>query len=171
MPDTILVTYATRSGSTAGVADAIGQALTDNGHPVEVLPVQDVQDLSPYRAVIAGSAIYMDGWLPEAMKFLKRHQAELAQKPFAAFLVCIALAVQGDSRRAKAQRDAEGYMKPVRKLVPPISEGLFAGELDLGKQPLIYRVIFRPIMWYRNLKQGDYRDWDAIRSWADDLSL
>jgi len=31
MTDKILVTYASRTGSTAGVAEAIGKTLTDNG--------------------------------------------------------------------------------------------------------------------------------------------
>jgi len=37
----------------------------------------------------AGCAIRGGKWLPEAMQFMQTHQAALAQKPFAAFLVCI----------------------------------------------------------------------------------
>jgi len=37
--------------------------------------------------VVAGSAINEGVWLPEAMQFMEVHRAELATKPFAAFLV------------------------------------------------------------------------------------
>jgi menaquinone-dependent protoporphyrinogen oxidase len=57
MNDKILVTYASRAGSTAGVAEAIGKTLVENGAQVDVLPMKNVKDLTPYRVVVAGSAI------------------------------------------------------------------------------------------------------------------
>ena len=70
MSNKILVTYATRTGSTIGVVEAIGQTLAESGVEVEVRPMQEVTDLSPYQAVVAGSAIQGKQWLPEAMRFL-----------------------------------------------------------------------------------------------------
>jgi menaquinone-dependent protoporphyrinogen oxidase len=84
MSHKILVTYATRSGSTAGVAQAIAETLAESGVQVDIRPMQDVTDLAPYRAVVAGSAIQDGAWLPEAMQFIRAHRAQLAQKPFAA---------------------------------------------------------------------------------------
>jgi menaquinone-dependent protoporphyrinogen oxidase len=77
MNDTILVAYASRAGSTAGVAEAIGQTLAESGAHVEVRRMQDVKDLAAYRAVVAGSAIQGGHWLPEAMHFMQTHQAVL----------------------------------------------------------------------------------------------
>jgi menaquinone-dependent protoporphyrinogen oxidase len=57
MTDRILITYASCTGWTAGVADAIGRALAEQGAKAVVLPMADVRDLAPYRAVVAGSAI------------------------------------------------------------------------------------------------------------------
>jgi menaquinone-dependent protoporphyrinogen oxidase len=71
MSNQILVAYASRAGSTAGVAEAIGQTLAESGAQVEVRPMQDVEDLAPYRAVVAGSAIQGGKWLPEAMQFMQ----------------------------------------------------------------------------------------------------
>jgi hypothetical protein len=47
MNNKILVTYASRFGSTAGVAEAIGKTLAENGMNVDVLPMREVKNLSP----------------------------------------------------------------------------------------------------------------------------
>ncbi len=94
MTNRILVTYASRTGSTIGVAQAIAAVLTESGAQVDVLPMPEVKDLAPYQAVVAGSAIQAARWLPEAMEFIQSHKAVLNQKPFAAFLVCMTLAME-----------------------------------------------------------------------------
>ncbi len=91
MADKILVAYASLTGSTTEVAEAIGKTLVDSGLQVDVRPMTEVTDLAPYRAVVAGSAIHGGKWLPEAMQFMYTYQAELSRRPFAAFLVCITL--------------------------------------------------------------------------------
>jgi len=93
MNNRILVTYASRADSTAGVAEAIGKSLVEGGAQVDVLPMKNVTDVTPYRAVVVGSAIRGQRWLPEAMQFMRDHQTELASKPFASFMVCITLSV------------------------------------------------------------------------------
>jgi menaquinone-dependent protoporphyrinogen oxidase len=81
MPDKILVTYASHAGSTAGIAEATDKTLSENGIPAEVRPMNEVQDLSPYAAVVEGSAIQEGKWLPEAMQFVQAHQTELKHNP------------------------------------------------------------------------------------------
>ena len=168
MSNKILVAYATGTGSTAGVAEAIGQTLAESGAEVDVRLMREVTDLTPYRAVVAGSAINAKAWLPEAMEFMHTHQADLRQRPFAAFLVCMTLALENEQWREEA--DVAGWLAPVRALVRPVSEGLFAGVLDIGKVPsfgdrLKFRVSVATGVW----KEGDHRDWDAIRAWASEL--
>jgi menaquinone-dependent protoporphyrinogen oxidase len=164
MADKILVTYASRTGTTAGVAEVIGQTLEEGGLEVDVLPMQEVTDLSPYRAVVAGSAIQGAQWLPEAMEFMRRHQSELARRPFAAFLVCMTLAMPENPYRDEVAK----WLQPVRDLVEPVSEGLFAGALDISKAPsLRARLNFRVSVLLKVWSEGDHRDWVEIRAWTE----
>ena len=164
MTTKILVTYATCTGSTVGVAEAIGKSLSAGGAQVDVLPMRDVKDLSPYQAVVAGSAIQNKQWLPEAIRFVQLNRDELRQKPFAAFLVCMTLAMRnGESYRPFVA----DFLAPVRVLVQPVSEGLFAGALDIRKVPSAGdRFKFRLSVLFGVWSEGDHRDWDLIRAWA-----
>ncbi len=166
MNDKILVTYASRNGATAGVAEAIGRTLAEGGVPVEVQRMQEVTDLAPYRAVVAGSAIHAGEWLPEAMQFVHDHQAELRSKPFAAFLVCMTMSMPNPQYREHVAT----WLEPVRRMVRPVSEGLFAGALHLDKIPSLGdRVKFWLSIKMGVWSEGDHRDWNAIRAWADSI--
>lgn len=163
MTDRILVAYASRTGSTIGVAQAIAAVLTEKGYQVDVLPMPDVEQISPYKAVIAGSAIQSGAWLPEAMRFLEKHRVALNQRPFAAFLVCMTLVLG----QGKYRDNVAGFMEPVRSLVKTRSEGLFSGALNISAIPsLSDRIKFRLSVLFGVWKEGDHRDWDAIRKWA-----
>jgi menaquinone-dependent protoporphyrinogen oxidase len=166
MNNRILVAYASQNGSTAGVAAAIGESLAEIGTTVEVRQMKDVQDLTPYGAVVAGSAIHGGQWLPEAMQFVRTHQTELAQKPFAAFLVCMTMAMPNQQYREHVAT----WLEPVSALVRPVSEGLFAGALRIGQIPSFGdRLKFRLSVILGVWAEGDHRDWNAIRSWAESL--
>jgi menaquinone-dependent protoporphyrinogen oxidase len=169
MSNKILVTYATCTGSTVGVAEAIGATLSEGGFTVDVLPMKEVKDLTPYRAVVAGSAIQGKQWLPEAVDFVRANRAELSRKPFAAFLVCMTLAMKnGENYRPVVAE----FLAPVRALVRPVSEGLFAGRLDISKVPTLKdRILFRLSVLFGVWTEGDHRDWKAIRDWAENLAL
>jgi len=169
MNDKILITYASRAGSTAEIAEAIGKTIAQNGAQVDVLPMRDVKDLSLYRAVVAGSAIRKSKWLPEAMQFIQSHRSELRQKPFATFTVCITLAMSNTDPYRQAVTE---WIQPVRAQVKPISEGLFAGLLDFSKLPFNWdTLMLRLTVVLGMFPKGDCRDWDAVRKWADSLHL
>ena len=174
MNEKILVTYASRSSSTAGVAEAIGKTLVEEGRQVEVLPLNEIKDLAPYRAVVVGSAIHGGQWLPEAMQFVKTHQEELARKPFAPFLVCMTLALNGKLAGTRPPGDIHeqvvAWLNPVCALVKPVSKGLFAGALNIDKIPsLTDRLKFRLSVILGVWSEGDHRDWHAIHNWAKKL--
>ncbi len=163
----ILVTYASRAGSTAGISEAIAISLAENGVQTVLYPMQEVQDLSPYSAVVAGSAIHGGKWLPEAMQFMRTHRTALAGKPVAIFMVCITLSMANAEEHWSGLRE---WMAPVRALVTPVSEGYFAGELDFSKLPLtLNTLLMRLPVLFGMWQKGDHRDWDAVRTWAKDI--
>jgi menaquinone-dependent protoporphyrinogen oxidase len=157
----VLVTYATKAGSTGEVADVIGQVLYEGGAVVNVKPVKEVNDLSGYSAVVVGSAIRMGRWLPEAVKFVEAHTEALAAIPVAYFQVSGFLKNDTPENR----QEAATYLDSVRTLVKPASEGLFAGKMDYGRLSFLDRTIAKVV----GSLEGDWRDWDAIRAWAGDL--
>lgn len=160
----ILVTYASRTGWTVGVAQAIGKTLAENGIEADVIPMKAVKDVSAYHAVVAGSGINDRQWHPEAVQFIRAYQNELKRKPFAAFLVCMTLAMKnGGQYRGQVSE----WLNPVRALVQPVSVGLFAGGLDVSRVPSFRnRLMFRISVMFGVWTEGDHRDWNAIREWA-----
>ncbi len=163
----ILVAYASRGGSTAGVAEAIGRTLAESGAQVEVRSMKSVASVDEYDSVVLGSAIRGGAWLPEAMQFLRTHQAALGRKPVAAFLVCITLAMPGGEQY---RQSVSGWMKDARALVRPVSEACFAGAINYASVPLVPDGLKLGIMSAAmRVPPGDYRDWDAIRIWAAQL--
>ena len=163
MGDKILVVYASKCGSTGEVAEAIGQALCEAGAAVDVRLVENVTDVSAYRAVIVGSAIRMGRWLPEAVQFVETHRETLSQMPVAYFLGCMTLAKEGDAEENR--RAVAAYLDPVREIVQPVDVGLFAGAMDYARLPFLFRLMMKAM----GTPEGDFRDWEAIRAWAADL--
>lgn len=154
----ILVTYATRCGSTVEVAGAIGKTLSARGFSVDVKPAKEKPQVDGYQAVLVGSAIRFGQWLPEAVEFIKTNQAVLSQVPVALFTVH--MMNLGDDEKSTSQRLA--YLKDVRPLVKPAAEVFFAGKIDLAQLSFFERTISKMV----GSAEGDFRDWDKIRGWA-----
>src|SRR5207342_299308 len=77
----VLVVYASRHGSTAGIAERIGEALGAKGLDVTVADAKDRPDPVPFDAYVIGSAVYMGQWEKDATSFVERHESVLATRP------------------------------------------------------------------------------------------
>lgn len=163
MGDKILVAYATRAGSTGEVAQAIAETLRQAGLDVDLRPVRDVHDVSPYRAVVLGSPIRVGRWMPEAMKFLQRHRESLSRVPVAYFTVCMTLMEDTEENR----RMVESWMEPMRAILEPVRMGLFAGKMDYRRLSFLERFIIQKMV---KVPEGDHRNWEAIRAWAREIA-
>ncbi len=166
----ILIAYASQFGTTGEVAETIGKVLCQAGNTVEIKWVKNVKDLNDYDAVIIGSPIRYDRWMPEAAEFVKANQKILQQLPVVYFFTCLVL----HKLNAKGDLQAKKYSDKLQALVPqvkPISIRGFAGVLDYSKMGFFSRLIMKVILFNKGVKEGDYRDWDAISAWAKETQL
>ena len=165
MGQRVLVGYATRTGSTVDVAQAIGEELGKRDLTVDVKPLKERPSLEGYDAVVLGSAVNGGAWLPEAVSFVESNRPALSAVPVAAF--CVHIMNLGDDEKARSRR--QNYLKAVRAIVTPVAEGFFAGIGPTREDSsLIMRWAFRA---FGGGGEGDCRDWDAIRAWGATVEL
>jgi menaquinone-dependent protoporphyrinogen oxidase len=156
----ILLAYASRFGSTQEVAEAIAVSLREAGLQVDIQPVQEVKSFDRYDAVVLGAAIYNAKWNANAHQFVMQYQDALSQLPVAIFTLGPLSTSDAAKRNSRRQLDVELAKYPWLK---PVALEIFAGKYDPSKPGLNFFERFIPAR--------DYRKWDAIRAWANELSM
>jgi len=162
--DQILVAYASKCGATAELAERIASDLCSTGFRADLLPAGKVKDLTGYRAVVIGTAIYMGKPLAEARKFTEDFLFPRPDLPLALFNVSLTM-------KEDTPENAEvalGYLEELLSLVKPDLIGLFAGRIAMDTLPPLYR-LFAQSDNEGALAEGDYRDWDQVSAWAAGL--
>jgi menaquinone-dependent protoporphyrinogen oxidase len=161
MNEHILITYATRAGSTAEVAAEIGKSLSQKGFLVDVKPVKEKPSLDGYSAVILGSAIRMGNWLPEAVDYIEAHQEKLNTLSKALFTVH--MLNTGEDEASRSNRLA--YLDQVRPFLKDAEEVYFEGVMDFSKLTFLDRMIAKMV----KAVEDDNRDWKKIRAWVPEV--
>jgi menaquinone-dependent protoporphyrinogen oxidase len=160
MDKQVLVAYATKYGATAEIAEKIGEVLRQAGLPADVLPTDRVGDLSAYQAVVLGSAVYIGQWRKEAVKFLKANETVLAEKPV--WLFSSGPPGEGDAVELMQGWRFPGKLQPIADRVGPRDIAVFHGAVDVDKLNFIEKWMLKNV----KTPVGDFRDWEAITSWA-----
>jgi menaquinone-dependent protoporphyrinogen oxidase len=163
MPESILVAYATRYGSTREVAEQIAATLRENGLEVALLPARQVQALEGYGAVALGAPLYMFRWHKDAKRFLRRHRQALAERPVAVFALGPVHDEEKEYQDARAQLDRQLARFP---WLTPVTIEVFGGVWDASKLGFPFNAL--PAL--KQIPASDVRDWAAIRAWANDLA-
>ena len=173
----ILVAYASRHGSTKGIAERIADTLGWRGLDVTMRSVGAVDDIERYDAFVIGSAAYMGGWLGEAGSFVRTHRAVLAGHPVWLF----SSGPTGSETVDAKGRDVLTAAVPKEfaefaLAIQPRDERVFYGAYDPSLPPtgmaeqLMSRFMrFAPAA-RDALPVGDFRDWPAIDAWADRIA-
>lgn len=161
----ILVAYATKYSATAEIAAYMGQYLRTKGFTVDVLPVTDVEDITPYTAVVLGSAVYAGQWRKEAAVFLELHEDALAERP--TWFFSSGPTGEGDPvTLMKGWRFPEA-LEPFAKHIRPVDIAVFAGVLEMENLNLLEKAVVKVI----KAPTGDFRDWTMIHQWADEIAI
>jgi menaquinone-dependent protoporphyrinogen oxidase len=164
MDNRILVTYATKHGATTEIAEKIGQTLQQAGLLVDVLPVEQVDSLGSYDAVVLGSAVYAGHWRKEAVDFLKDNEELLAERPV--WIFSSGPTGEGDpAALLKGWRFPAGQWSVVEH-IHPRDIMVFHGDLNMDKLNLAEKIIIKGV----KAPTGDFRDWEMISSWATGIA-
>jgi menaquinone-dependent protoporphyrinogen oxidase len=158
----VLVTYASKHGSTAEIAQAIAETLRQSGLSVECAEAREVKDLAPYDAVLLGSAVYIKRWRGDAKHFLRSHAAELSQRPFWVFS-------SGPVGEPEGDVDAS-WLEPPRIIAKVEQLGARGHVVFGGRMPLNPRGPARAMVENCPPEYRDRRDWDEIRAWAEGVA-
>jgi menaquinone-dependent protoporphyrinogen oxidase len=164
MDSKVLVAYASKYGATAEIAAKIGEVLRQSGLDTEVLPVERVGDLAPYRAVVLGSAVYMGQWRKEAATFLEANEQALAER--SVWLFSSGPTGEGDPVKLMNGWRFPAAQQPIAERIKPRDIALFHGVLDTQKLSLAERLLIKGI----KAPTGDFRDWEALRAWATGIA-
>lgn len=162
---TVLVAYASEHGSTREIAERIAARLERAGLRPKIAPVDEVADIARFGAVVVGSAIHNRAVLASAAAFLDRSAGDLARRPLWLFAVGLSGALAPGLRARAEKMQLRMCFARWRAQLAPRGERLFSGVLRRADFPMIGRLIIRAL----GLRPGDYRDWDAIDAWADEI--
>ena len=164
MTKKVLVVYASKYGSTAEIAEKIGEILLQAGLKTEVLPVMKVRNLAPYDAIVLGSAVYMGMWRREIVRFLKKKGKELEEIPV--WFFSSGPVGEGDPVELLDGWRFPSKQQAIADRIKPRDITVFHGVVDPEKM----NKIENKILTNMDTPAGDYRDWDAIISWAQSIA-
>lgn len=159
----VLVAYASKHGATTEIATKIGEILNEAGLNATVLPAEEVGDLTPFDAVVLGSAVYAGSWRKEAVKFLETYASSLAKIPV--WLFSSGPTGEGDPVNLMNGWRFPTAQEPLANRIHPQDIAVFNGELDTEKLNFAEKLIIKGV----KAPVGDFRNWDSITNWAANI--
>jgi len=166
MQKKILVAYATRTGSTQEVAEAVSVTLRESGLEVDIQSMRNVQTLEGYGAVVLGAPLYMFHWHKDALSFLSRYREVLTDG------LPVAIFAGGPFAKGDEKEWQEVHKQLDQELakfawLKPIAVEIIGGKFDPAK--LSFPLNLMPAL--KQMPASDLRDWTAIRAWASNLAI
>ena len=172
----VLVAYASKYGSTKGIADFIGDKLRQKwGMDVDVHEAAAVKNVEDYDAFVVGSAVYMFHWMKEAKHFLSKNSVILSSHPVWLF----SSGPVGTQTKDAKGRDVLEVAGPkeldeLKSLAKPRDHRVFFGALDgsrlTGTTGFFYRMARKSEEARESMPEGDFRDWKKIEAWIDGIA-
>ena len=154
----ILVTAASKYGSTAEIARRIADVLSTRGHDVDVEPADGVS-VADHDAVVLGSAVYAGHWLPAAKDLVERVGLDLANRP-------VWLFSSGPVGEPPKPEEDPVDVAPIVAATSARGHRVFAGRIDRDQLSFPEKAIVVAL----RVRSGDFRQWDEIEAWAGEIA-
>lgn len=168
----ILVTYASKHGATAEIAERIAGILRAAGQHVDARPVRDAGGyLADYEGYVIGSAVYSTHWLKEATAYVKDNRCILAQRPVWLFSSGPLGAQTADGRGVDPTEAFEPTeIRGLQVAIHPRGHRIFSGAVDSQRFSTAESLCLKDSATRAILPEGDFRDWAQIEQWAADIA-
>ena len=161
----ILVTAASRHGSTAEIAAELTKALRP-ALPTSVVddrPMARVGSLDGYDAVVVGSAVHLGRWLAEARSWAGGQAVALRRRPVWLFSSGpVGDPVGSPTDAAVSPADSE----ELARTLGARDHRVFAGSLNRDRLGARERMVVGLV----HASDGDFRDWPSVRAWAAEIA-
>jgi menaquinone-dependent protoporphyrinogen oxidase len=154
----VLVAAGSRYGATMEIAEAIWQTLVGRGVDADVENAEAVRALEAYDAVVLGGAVYSGGWVRSARDLADRVKAELPTQPLWLF--------SSGPVGALPSPDEVPAVVAAYAHFGAVEHQVFPGKLDRSR----LRPSDKAIAVALSAPDGDYRDWEDIRAWANRIA-
>ncbi|MBD3374201.1 hypothetical protein GF406_04130 [candidate division KSB1 bacterium] len=167
----VLITYSSGYGTTREIAESIAKTLRQEQElKVEIKPIEQVEEVKSYQAVVLGSSIRADKPLANTRDFMALYHHQLASKKFAIFLV--SLSAMTPEGREKVRRNYLSQILDPYPNVQPLKIGILAGKIDFTKLNPVMQNLVRHIIRKLNVPVDgslDARNWQMIETWGKEL--
>lgn len=154
----VLVTYGSKRGGTAGLAEMLGAALSDQGLQVDVRHPAEVERVEEYDAVLVGGALYMGRWHRDAYRFVKRHAEALQARR-----VWLFSSGPLDDSAAHTELPQVPQVERLMNWIGARGHRTFGGRLLPDAQGFIASKMAKE-------HSGDWRDPGLVRAWAVEIA-
>lgn len=151
----VLVTAASKHGSTAQIAEVIADVVRSGGHDVVVEEPSSVHELRAFDACVIGSAVYAGHWMGAAREFVERVADQLVVRP-------VWLFSSGPVGEPLTPKDEAVDVDHLARTVDALDHEVFAGRIDRSRLGFGERALVRAL----KVPEGDYRDWEHVRRWS-----
>jgi len=161
----VLVVVASRHGSTDEIAAALARSIGDSatgraaGLAAVPVPADHRPDPAAFDAVVLGSAVYAGRWLEPAREYAARHADLLRTRPLWLFS-------SGPIGEAPFPPDEAYDVAALMSLTGAKGHRTFPGRLDPQRLSFGERAMVTAM----RAPVGDFRDWDAVRRWGDEIA-
>lgn len=161
----VQVICGTRLGATRQIAERIAHRLEEAGLDARSMAPEEIAGDPAADAYVLGSGVYAGHWQKAIARFAREKAATLRQRPVWLF----SSGPVGDTAARSAPIEPKEAAE-LWRLLDARDHRVFAGALDRDAVEgsdlnRLERAITR-----RFIPEGDWRDWDSIDRWADEIA-